>query len=141
MIHDVLHRLRAIFRRSVVEREVDEELRHHFDLQMNRYLADGWTRETAVRQARLDIGGFDQVKEEHRDARGTRGREDLFRDARVAIRMLRRAPVFAATAVSSAGGSAPRANAASTSGGGWAARVPLVVSDMVGSRDEPRSRG
>jgi predicted permease len=99
MIHDVLHRLRAIFRRSVVEREVEEELRHHFDLQVNRYLADGWTRETAFRKARLDIGGFDQVKEEHRDARGTRGLEDLWRDARVAIRMLGRAPVFAATAI------------------------------------------
>ena len=103
MIHDVLHRLRAIFRRSVVEREVDEELRHHFDLQVNRYLADGWTRETALRQARLDIGGFDQVKEDHRDARGTRALDDLWRDARVAMRMLRRAPVFAATAIVTVG--------------------------------------
>ena len=73
MIQDVLHRFRSIFRRDVVEREVDDELRHHFDLQVNRYLAAGLTRAAATRQARIDIGGFDQVKEEHRDARGTAG--------------------------------------------------------------------
>lgn len=99
MHRDLRHRLRAIFRREVVEREVDEELRHHFDLQVDRYLAAGWTRDAAARQARLDIGGVDQVKEEHRDARGTRGLEDLWRDTRVALRMLRRAPLFAATAI------------------------------------------
>lgn len=103
MIHDVWHRLRAIFRRGVVEREVDDELRYHFDLQVDRYLAAGWTREAAMRQARLDMGGFDQIKEEHRDARGTRGLEDLWRDTRVAIRMLRRAPLFAATAIITVG--------------------------------------
>jgi len=99
MIHDAWHRLRALFRRGSVERELDDELRHHFDLQVDRYLAAGWTREAASRQTRLDIGGLDQVKEEHRQARGTRGLEDLWRDTRGAIRMLRRAPLFAATAI------------------------------------------
>ena len=99
MIRDTWHRLRAIFRRDLVEREVDDELRHHFDLQVSRYVAGGWTHEAAMRQARLDIGGMDQIKEEHRDARGTRGLEDFWRDTRLALRMLRRAPVFAATAI------------------------------------------
>lgn len=99
MTQDLLHRLRALFRRGAVERELDDELRHHLDLQVDKYLAAGWTREAAVRQARLDVGGLDQVKEEHRDARGTRGLEDLWRDCRLAVRMLRRAPVFAATAI------------------------------------------
>ena len=97
MIQDVRHRLRSIFRRGVVERAVDDELRHHFDLQINRYVAAGMTHEAATRQARLDIGGLDQLKEEHRDARGTRGIEDFCRDARVAIRMIGRAPLFTAT--------------------------------------------
>jgi predicted permease len=99
MIRDTWHRLRAIFRRDVVEREVDDELRHHFDLQVSRYVAGGWTHEAAMRQARLDIGGMDQIKEEHRDARGTRGLEDFWRDTRLGLRMLRRAPVFAATTI------------------------------------------
>jgi len=99
MIQDVRHRLRSIFRRGVVERAVDDELRHHFDLQIDRYVAAGMTHEAATRQARLDIGGLDQLKEEHRDARGTRGIEDFCRDARVAIRMIRRAPLFTATVI------------------------------------------
>jgi predicted permease len=99
MIHDLLHRLRSIFSRGTVEREVEDELRHHFDLQVDRYLAAGLTRDAATRQARLDIGGLDQIKEEHRDARGTRGLEDVWRDLRLAIRMLRRAPLFTATVV------------------------------------------
>ncbi|HEV8395010.1 MAG TPA: ADOP family duplicated permease [Vicinamibacterales bacterium] len=103
MIRDILHRLRSIFRHSTVERELDDELRHHLDLQADRYLAMGWTRDAAMRQARLDIGGFEQVKEEHRDVRGTRGLEDLGRDARVAFRMLRRVPLLTATAIITVG--------------------------------------
>jgi predicted permease len=103
MIQDLWHRLRAILRRGVVERELDDELRHHRDLQVDRYLAAGWSRQAALRQARLDIGGFDQIKEEHRDARGTRALEDLWRDVRVGIRMLRRTPVFTATAIITVG--------------------------------------
>lgn len=99
MIGDLRHRFRAIFRRTAVEREIDDELRHHFELQVARYIADGWSSEAADRQARLDIGGLDQIKEEHRDARGTRRLEDLWRDARFAVRMLWRAPLFAATAI------------------------------------------
>jgi predicted permease len=103
VISDVLLRLRSIFRRDAVERDLDDELRRHFNLQVDRYLAAGLTREVAARRARLDIGGLDQIKEEHRDARGTRNLEDFWRDARVAIRMLRRAPLFTAAVIITVG--------------------------------------
>src|SRR5437588_817609 len=53
----------------------------------------------ALRRARLEMGGFDQVKEEHRDARGVRLLEDLGDDLRYAIRQIKRSPGFAVLAV------------------------------------------
>lgn len=103
MVHDLMHRLRAIVRRRVVDREVGDELRHHLELQVEAYVAAGLTRDDAVRRARLDVGGMDQVKEEYQDALGTRGLEDFWRDARLAVRTLRRAPLFAATAIVTVG--------------------------------------
>ena len=92
------HRLRALFRRSVIERELDEELRFHLEQQIEIYLAAGVERDEAVRRARLQVGGIDQVKEEYRDALGVRLLQDIGR-VRYAIRMLRRSPIFAATAI------------------------------------------
>ena len=45
------------------------------------------------------MSGFDQVKEEHRDARGVRLLEDLGNDLRYAIRQVKRSPGFAVLAV------------------------------------------
>ena len=45
------------------------------------------------------MGGFDQVKEEHRDARSVRLLEDLGSDLRYAVRQLQRSPGFAVLAV------------------------------------------
>src|SRR5713226_3192885 len=53
----------------------------------------------ARRQARLSLGGPEQVKESCRDARGTRWLEDLLQDFRYAIRTLRSQPGFAAVAL------------------------------------------
>ena len=49
-------------------------------------------------KARLALGGIDQTKERHRDARAFRWLDDARRDATYAVRMLRRHPVATATA-------------------------------------------
>jgi predicted permease len=99
MLSDLLHRLRALVRRRVVERELDEELQFHFERQVEKYLQRGLDRPEAVRRARLSFGGTEQLKEECRDARGVAFIETLLQDSRYALRMMRRYPAFAAMAV------------------------------------------
>jgi predicted permease len=99
MLSDVLLRLRAIFKRSAVEHELDEELGFHVDRQIEAYVNGGMNRDDARRRVQLEFGGLDQVKEEYRDALGVRLLEDLWRDVRYALRTILRTPGFAATAI------------------------------------------
>ena len=70
MLSDIFFRLRSLFRRNRVEAELDDELRFHFEQQVEKCIRSGMTREEARRQARLSVGGIDQVKEECREERG-----------------------------------------------------------------------
>src|SRR5438105_134745 len=99
MLNDLLYRSRAIFRRDTVELELDDELRFHQEREIERHTRAGVSPAEAARLARLAFGGPQQLREECRDARGTRWVEDLLKDARFAIRTLRRSPLFASIAV------------------------------------------
>jgi putative ABC transport system permease protein len=99
LLHDLLFRLRTLFRRPTAESELDDELRFHLDRQIAKYVKSGMSEAEATRRARLEFGGVDQVKDECRDARGISFVETLVQDARYAARTLLRSPAFTACAV------------------------------------------
>ena len=82
-----------------MERELDEELRFHFDRQVEEFVKSGMPPQEALRQARLAFGGLDQIKEECRQARGVSALETTIQDVRYSLRGMRRNPAFALIAV------------------------------------------
>ena len=99
MLNDFWYRLRALFRRGTMETELDEELRAHVEHEADKYVQSGLSRDEALRKARLEFGGLEQVKEECRDARGVTMIENTIKDLRYSARMLRKNPVFTVVAV------------------------------------------
>src|SRR5690242_19513106 len=91
--------LRRLLRRKRMEKQLEKELSFHLEQHTNDLIANGVDPDEARRRARLAIGGPEQMKEECRDARGTRWVEDLLKDFRYALRVLRKKPGFAAVAL------------------------------------------
>ena len=90
MIADLYHRVRALFRRAAVEQELSDELQFHLQEEADRLMREGSPPQEAMRQARISLGGLEQVKEEARDARGIGLLEHLQRDLLHAIRLARK---------------------------------------------------
>jgi predicted permease len=88
-----------LWRRKPMEEQLEKELRFHLDQDANELIAQGYDPEEARRRAHLALGGSEQVKEQCRDARGTRWVDDLFQDIRFALRLLGKNRGFAAVVV------------------------------------------
>ncbi|MBS1802960.1 MAG: ABC transporter permease [Acidobacteria bacterium] len=94
MLDDLRYRARALLHHNEVESELDEELRFHFDREVQKHIARGMSHEQARRAARMEFGGQEQIKEDCREARGTSFIELTLDDAKYAIRQLIGNPTF-----------------------------------------------
>ncbi len=91
-------RLRSLLTRRRVERELDEELRFHVEMETQVNVASGMKTGEARRAALRDLGGVEQTREAVRDVRGL-WVDSVRQDLRYAIRRVRREPGLAAAIV------------------------------------------
>src|SRR5215467_6099970 len=99
LLHRVAAALRWLLRRKKEEQHLDAELQTFIEHSAADKMRDGISREEALRLARLELGGIDQVKERVRSNRYGALLDDFTRDLRFASRTLTRNPYFAATIV------------------------------------------
>jgi putative ABC transport system permease protein len=93
-----MNRLRRLLHKSHAESELDKELRLHLEQQIADHIADGIPPQEARRQAQLEFGGLERVKEEVRETRWEQ-LDNLLRDFRYALRTLRKDHRFALIAI------------------------------------------
>ena len=87
------------FRRPVLERELDEELRFHRQQLERAALASGASAQDAASSARRRLGDDLRVKEETRERWSIQVLDNLRHDIRYALRGLGRSPGFTATVI------------------------------------------
>jgi hypothetical protein len=94
-----LHRLGGLFVKSRSERELDDEIRCHLEMQIDDNLRQGMSPEEARYTALRQFGGVEQMKERYRDRRRLPLFETTLQDLRYAARILIKNPAFTAVAV------------------------------------------
>jgi len=85
-------RIRTLIRRDAVERELDEELAFHLEMETEKNIREGMSPEEARRQAAIEFGGVDRYKEKVREARTLGWVPGLSLDFKLGLRMLAKYP-------------------------------------------------
>lgn len=98
MLTRLIARFRAMASGRDIDRELDDELRLHLDIQTQMNAQAGMPPDRARRAALLAFGGVEQAKEAARDARALWW-DSIWRDLGFGCRVLRRNPGFAAAVV------------------------------------------
>lgn len=86
-------------RNQDLNRQLDSELRHHLESLIEKNMAEGMKPEEARRQALLEFGGPEQLKEELRDIHRLPVLETTVTNFRFALRLIRKSPGFSAVVI------------------------------------------
>lgn len=89
-------RVRSIFRRARVEKELEEELRFHLEQLIAQQIAAGKRPDDARRAALRAMDGIERRKEECREMRRVQYVDNFVGDLRHGLRIVRKSPVFTA---------------------------------------------
>jgi putative ABC transport system permease protein len=98
-ISEIVFRLRATLFPGRMEREMEEEMAFHLEMEARKLLQRGMTPEDAMKQARRNFGEPMRHKERTRESWGITMILNLRNDVRLTLRSLRRNPVFTAVAI------------------------------------------
>ena len=98
-ILEFIGRLRSLFRRGRMEREMAEELQFHQDQLRSKYLREGMSEEIANRAVRKRFGNEQRWQERLREVWQFRWLEELVRDAKFSVRLLMHSPGFTTIAL------------------------------------------
>jgi macrolide transport system ATP-binding/permease protein len=82
--------LRNLFYSRRVDADLDQEVHAHLELLIEEKMRAGMPAAEARREARMELGGVEQVKEQVRDSRTGAFLDSLVQDVRFAVRSLRR---------------------------------------------------
>jgi predicted permease len=94
IIDAIRYRIRAAFRRKEYDRDIEEELAFHLDLEAAERRQCGDDEQAAYQAARRAVGNVSSLKEELRSLSILHIVDAARQDARYATRMLSRAPIF-----------------------------------------------
>ena len=99
----MFERFRSLFRVLTSRRDFEdgmtEELSFHIQQYTDDLVRSGVAPDEAGRRARMEFGGLNSVKGDCREARGLPLFDELERELRYAVRLLRKTPGFTATAL------------------------------------------
>ena len=91
--------MRQLFSRKQLYSELSEEIQAHLDEKVEEFVADGMSRDEAVRFARREFGNVQLIEENSREVWGWPSVESVLLDIRHGLRALSRSPVFTAVAL------------------------------------------
>ena len=90
---------RNLFHKDRVDQEFSEELQAYLDMLTEAKLKQGLSPQEARRNARLELGGVEQVEERVREIRMGQFIETAWRDIRIGVRTLVHNPIFTVVTV------------------------------------------